>query len=144
MKYLKSYLSYFVSVYAICGSVGMLLKGYFSIYTTMGAVMFAATVLTAFQFVKQEHRAPTKAEQRYFAKHCTIYALLTMVGIGVLFLVLTAFYHGMGRAMMWLKAALWEAWWATAFFFGMQALICWYTALFAFGFLARKRAEELK
>lgn len=144
MKYLKPYLSYFSSVYSICGAVGLLLQKFFSIYTAMGALMLAATALTAFHFVKQEHRAPTKAEQYYLAKHCTIHALLWIIAFGVLFLVFNAFYQGIASAMSWLKVVLWELWWITAILLCVYTLIHWSVSLFAFGFLARKHAEKLK
>lgn len=144
MKHLKPYLSYFSSIYSICGGVGLLLQKFFSIYTAMGALMFAATALTAFHFVKHEHRAPTKAEQHYLAKYCTIHALLWIVAFGVLFLVFHAFHQGMVSALVWLKVVLWEAWWASALLLGVYALTHWGVSLFSFGFLARKHAEKQK
>lgn len=144
MKYLKPYLSYFTWVYPICGAVGLLLRKFFSIYIAMGALMLVATALTAFYFVKQEHRAPTKAEQHYLAKYCTIHALLWIIAVGVMFLVFNAFYQGIASSMSWLKVVFWEAWWATAILLCVYTLTHWGVSLFAFGFLARKHAEKLK
>lgn len=143
MKHLKPYLSYFSSIYSICGGVGLLLQKFFSIYTAMGALMFAATALTAFRFVKHEHRAPTKAEQHYLAKYCTIHALFWLVAFGVLFLVFNAFHHGtVVSALFWLKVALWDGWWVSAIFLIVCTLTNWGISLFNFGFLARKHAEK--
>ncbi|WP_304335462.1 ABZJ_00895 family protein [Conchiformibius steedae] len=144
MKSLKQHLSYFSYSYSFCLAVGLLLQKFFSIHTSLGMGMFAATMLTAFHFVKQEQRAPTKAEQRYFARYCMMYALVCILVMGVMFLILNAFARGMASAMGWLKVVLWEGWWASALLLGLYALMNWCIPMFMFGFVARKRAEELK
>ncbi|WII93897.1 ABZJ_00895 family protein [Kingella negevensis] len=141
MQHLKPYLNHFSAVYASCCIAGMLLQQVFHIKEAPGALMFSAVSFTALHFVKKEHHAPTKEEQYYLAKRCTMSALLGTLLLAVVFAVSYVFFHGMNNALQWAKVAT-KLWWLTGLLVLVYALTHFGAAIFAFGYLAKTEAKK--